>query len=219
MPLEDRSSTPFERRVGFTGRILEGGASLVGLVLPTWALIRLQNLPEDVARIAYVILPTVSLAVVVAILIRGADIGRLSKRDAASLTLGLAVAGAIFTASYSVISDKLVYSLVDATEAGEVVSEVHVSPIVPRQEIRDILEECERDYEFALSDECPGAAALKSHMYRGRTWSVAVLLTMVLLAQLFFVAALVGGAWWLAEHHLASPPEDRRSRQGEADQG
>lgn len=203
MPIEDRSPTPFEQRVAFAGWLLEAAASLVGLALPTFALVRLQNLPEDVAAIAYVVLPTVSLALIVAIFIRGADIGRLSGRSAARLTLGLAVAGAIVTAAYAMISDKLVFTFIDATEAGEVVSEVHVKPIAPSQEIQDIVAECGGDYRIALSDDCPAAANLKTYMFRDRLWSVALLLGTMLLAQLLFVGAIVGGAWWLAERNFA----------------
>jgi hypothetical protein len=196
-----------ERKVALTGRLIEGAGSLVALALPTVALVRLQGLPDDLSRIAYVILPTVSVALIVAIIARGTNIARLTGKKAARLTLLLAVAGAICTIGYSYVSDKLVVSLVYPEEGPP---EVLVKPIVPSQEIQAIIGRYQGDYIIALTQD-PNAEALKRSMFRERAGSVALLLGTMLLAQLLFVAAIVGGAWWLAERHLAPAPGSKNA--------
>lgn len=194
-------------RIALANWLLEGAASLVGLALPTFALVRLEYLPADLSAIAYIILPTVSLALVVAIFIRGDDIGRLSGRTCAARVVALALAGAVLTGVYAFATDQLVVAQVERTPDAEIFLDAQVKPLAPSDAILAILTSCHNDYQFALSDECPQAGNLKRLMYRDRGLAVGVLLGLMLAAQLCFVAAIVGGAWWLVEReHPRSPP-------------
>jgi hypothetical protein len=198
-------SVPLENKVNFIRRILEAGGSLIGLALPTLALIKLEGLPDDISRIAHVLLPAVSLALVVVIFIRGADIGRLSSKRASMATLVLALSGALLTFTYSWTSDKLVVSLIDVENGKDVLSEVHIRPVWPSKTLQTMMGKYGDDYETALYDS-PNAADIKARMFRERGFSVALLLMSLLLAQLLFVASIVGGAWWLAERNVPSGP-------------
>jgi hypothetical protein len=204
-PLSVESAVPIERKVALARYLIEAGGSLVGFALPTFALVRLEHLPPDLSRISYFALPVASLALVMAIFIRGPDIGRLSSRKAARLTLVLAAAGLLSTAAYAYISDRLVVTLTEHSLGSDDRSESHVKPLFPSREIRTIVDEYEGEhdpYDAALREGEPNAAKLKALMFRQRGGSVVLLLGTMLLAQLLYVAAIVGGAWWVAERNV-----------------
>lgn len=187
-----------ERKIALSDRILKAAAALVALAAPTAGLIALGGLTKGLSGTALIVLPATSLAVIVAIFVLGPHIRSIPRAKAALLILAFAAGGAVCTAVYAKAAGNLV---VERTtfRAGKIVrTDRDLKPLSPSGRMREILSNAKGNYHRAIKgdDGTEFVALMRQH----NDSAFALVLALMVLAQLLLVAAIVGGAWWLAEN-------------------
>ncbi|HEV2816344.1 MAG TPA: hypothetical protein VGW40_03870 [Allosphingosinicella sp.] len=192
-----------DEKIAFITRLIRSIGSIVGLAVPTAILIRLGRLPDYVSDTALILLPSVTIAVIIAIFVLGEQIGKLASGRIAAALIACAMAGATCTAVYSLTAYNLVIGRNIVNEAGTIQSLRDIKPLTPTDRIRAIIHPYRDDYHVALM-RSPYAGELRRLMRDNNQSAVGLILVTMLLAQLLLVVAIVGGAWWLAERQAAA---------------
>lgn len=196
-------------KLGFADWLIKTIGSIAGLVAPPAALVLLGKLPDQMTNAALIVLPLITVAAILALIILGGRIGKLSPLYAAGLSVACAAAGALLTVAYSQFTFGQVVGIVSPGEGAES-PDREIKPLRPTEEIQNILNRYEGDYAEALLRR----PEMRGLMRSANQSATALIWLLMVCAQLLMVAAIVGGAWWLAEQDSAATPRRRSRRSG-----
>ena len=192
-----------EGKIALSSQVIKGAAALVALAAPTAGLIALGGLTDGLSGTAAIVLPATSLAVIVAIFVLGPRIRAIPRGRAAMLILACAAGGAVCTAGYAKAAGNLVVER-NTFRAGKIVrTDRDLKPLYPRGRLLEIVSAEDGNYHRAIRGD-DGSELLRL-MHRQNDSAFALILALMVAAQLLLVCAIVGGAWWLAEN--AEEPE------------
>lgn len=165
--------------------LLKAVGGFVAALPPLAVITGLVDIPPTLGQLVKLITVPISIVVVVLIFVLGPSIVRMSAKHAAITFGGCVLFGALATVFYYNFAGAHVVAARDQPV---------VIPLNPSVEIRTIMEPYDEDYAEALENASDNER-LRVLMEREAGSAVAVMVLMMVLAQVLMVAGMVGAIW------------------------
>jgi hypothetical protein len=180
-------------RIAKAETLIKAAAGLLALVPGIAILVGLVDIPPTLIDLIKYLSFAISIVVLLSIFLLSEQIKTIGKGAAATAIIACAVAGAILATSYLVFARNHVV----VTGAGDD-AEQHIIPLRESRELRSLIEPYAGDYVEALETSVQ-QVRLNQLMERESGGSIAVMITLLVLAQTLIITAIVLGAWKLTE--------------------